>query len=71
MSEDRKPIWSSDLVPDIEIEAAADAMQALWEEGKRQGGSPSFLCLARDALEAALKVRGKTAHRGQGWGADH
>jgi hypothetical protein len=56
-----KAVWQSDLVPDAEIEAAADAVRILWESNPNPetGFGPSYLVLAKEALEAALKVRGK------------
>lgn len=52
-------------VPNPEIEAASDALRALWqgEENQRHlketGCGASFLLQAQVALEAALRVRGR------------
>jgi hypothetical protein len=57
-------------VPNPEIEAAGDALQALWngEENQRHlketGCGASFLFQAQVALEAALLVRGRLVSQG-------
>jgi hypothetical protein len=54
-------------IPEIEIEIAADALQALWQSERNQralretGHGASFLYMAIVALEAAAKVRGRHA----------
>lgn len=53
-------------VPNHEIEAAADALRILWESEENQrslketGHGAGWLYQAQLALEAALKVRGRT-----------
>ena len=59
-------------VPDLEVEIAADALQALWQSERNQqalretGHGASFLYMAIVALEAAAKVRGRTAAYSEG-----
>jgi hypothetical protein len=54
-------------IPDLEVEIAADAIRDLWQSDRNQqairetGHGASFLAMAIVALEAAAKVRGKTA----------
>jgi hypothetical protein len=54
-------------IPELEAEIAADALRALWQSDRNQqairetGHGASFLYMAIVALEAAAKVRGKTA----------
>ena len=58
--------YDSSPVPNAEIEAAADALRTLWESEENQkylretGFGASYLYPAQVALEAALKVRGRT-----------
>jgi hypothetical protein len=53
-------------VPNPEIEAAADALRILWQGAQNQsslketGHGAGWLYQAQVALEAALKVRGRT-----------
>jgi hypothetical protein len=46
-------------IPKLEVEVAADAIRALDQEAAGRG--VSYLAMAIVALEAAAKVRGKTA----------
>jgi hypothetical protein len=54
-------------IPELEVEIAADALRALWQSERNQqairetGHGASFLYMAIVALEAAARVRGKTA----------
>jgi hypothetical protein len=54
-------------IPALEVEIAADAMRDLWQSDRNRqairetGHGASFLAMAIVALEAAAKVRGKTA----------
>jgi hypothetical protein len=59
-------------IPALEVEIAADALQALWQGERNQqairetGHGASFLYMAIVALEAAAKVRGKMAAYSEG-----
>lgn len=61
----KKKTAESDIVPFGEIEAAADAIRILWESDECQeaikatGRGPGYLFVAKVALEAAAKVRGR------------
>ena len=54
-------------IPELEVKIAADALRALWQSERNQqairetGHGASFLYMAIVALEAAARVRGKTA----------
>jgi len=58
--------YDSSPVPNAEIEAAADALRTLWESEENQmhlretGFGANYLYQAQVALEAALRVRGRT-----------
>jgi hypothetical protein len=59
-------------IPNLEVEIAADALRDLWQSDQNQqairetGHGASFLYMAIVALEAAAKVRGKTASYSEG-----
>lgn len=59
-------------IPDLEVEIAANALQALWQSERNQqairetGHGASFLYMAIVALEAAAQVRGKTVAYSEG-----
>jgi hypothetical protein len=62
-----KSLFEQTDIPDLEVEIAADAIRELWQSDRNQlairetGHGASFLALAIAALEAAARVRGKTA----------
>jgi hypothetical protein len=62
-----KSLFEQTDIPNLEVEIAADAIRELWQSDRNRqaisetGHGASFLWMAIVALEAAAKVRGKTA----------
>jgi hypothetical protein len=62
-----KSLFDQTDIPALEAEIAADAIRDLWQSDRNQqairetGHGASFLAMAIVALEAAARVRGKTA----------